>query len=101
MRALLFCSVSGHVLVDAHRPVLVVGLHADVRGATAAPVRISAVDDSAAADAAVPEIAAWQQTFGGPAVQPVDVTPLAVTVGPAAGDWNSSSSAESTRRARR
>jgi hypothetical protein len=67
-----FGSISEHVLANAHRPVLVVGPHADVPGDAAAPVLTVAVDDSADTVAAVPVISAWQQTFGGPAVQLVE-----------------------------
>jgi nucleotide-binding universal stress UspA family protein len=46
---------------------------------------IVAVDDSTDTAAAVPVIASWQQAFGSPAVQLVEVVPFAVTVGAGAG----------------
>ena len=39
------------------------------------------VDDSDAADAAIPVIESWQRTFGGGVVRVVEVAPLAVGVG--------------------
>jgi nucleotide-binding universal stress UspA family protein len=78
LREQAFGSVSEHVLAHAHRPVLIIGPHVDRFDTTSAPTLVVGVDDSDAADAAIPVIESWQHTFGGGVVRVVEVAPLAV-----------------------
>jgi nucleotide-binding universal stress UspA family protein len=80
-RELAFGSVSEHVLANAHRPVVIVGPHVDPSPWRDAPVLVVAVDESDAADGALPVIESWHRTFGTEAVQVVEVAPVAVSVG--------------------
>jgi nucleotide-binding universal stress UspA family protein len=81
LRELAFGSVSEHVLAQAHRPVVIVGPHVDPRCLRGTPRLVVAVDESDAADAALPVIESWQHTFGGTAVRVVEVAPIAVGAG--------------------
>jgi nucleotide-binding universal stress UspA family protein len=78
LRERAFGSVSEHVLAHAHRPVLIVGPDVDGFDVTRAPSLVVGVDDSNAADAAIPVIESWQHTFGGGLVRVVEVAPVAV-----------------------
>jgi nucleotide-binding universal stress UspA family protein len=78
LREHAFGSVSENVLANAHRPVLIVGPHVDKFDVTKTPSLVVGVDDSDAADAALPVIESWQRTFGGGVVRVVEVAPLAV-----------------------
>lgn len=78
LREQAFGSVSEYVLAHAHRPVLIVGPHVDGFDTTSMPCLVVGVDDSDAADAAIPVIESWQRTFGGGVVRVVEVAPLAV-----------------------
>jgi nucleotide-binding universal stress UspA family protein len=81
LREHAFGSVSAHVLANAHRPVLIVGPRVDAFDVTRAPSLLVGVEDSDAADAAIPVIESWQRTFGGGVVRVVEVAPAAVSVG--------------------
>jgi nucleotide-binding universal stress UspA family protein len=73
----LFGSVSEYVLAHARRPILIVGPYVDLHLAGSPPTLVACVDGSTNAEAAVPVIATWQQTFGGEAVVVVEVVSYA------------------------
>ena len=68
-------------MAHARRPVLIVGPHVEWFDVTSVPSLVIGVDESDAADAAIPVIESWQHTFGGGVVRVVEVAPLAVGVG--------------------
>jgi nucleotide-binding universal stress UspA family protein len=73
----LFGSVSEFLLANARRPSLIVGPYADLHFAGTPPTLVACVDGSTNAEAAVPVIVSWLQTFGGETVVVVEVVSYA------------------------
>lgn len=78
-------AVSEFVLSTLRQPVLLVGPQVDAGCTLAAPALVAAVDGFDLVAAALPVIESWTRTFGGPALELVEVIPFVPAIARHAG----------------